>query len=175
MTAHFATRSERRLWSKLRRREPFWWREVRTDIWTLDFYCPHARLAVEVDGGYHRQSYFQVRDQHRDADNAKHGILTLRFTNADISYRRRRVLLEIDAVVEARTGQAVRCSWRIARRAEQTREGYAPEDELRPVRQPEMRFPAPRKPTGPDPAKALADRVRSDRWGRARWSDPDPR
>jgi hypothetical protein len=62
------TAAEARLWKRLRRREPVWWREVGTDIWTFDFYCPYARLAVEVDGGYHRQ--YRDRDDHRDRDNA---------------------------------------------------------------------------------------------------------
>lgn len=167
---HQPTRAELRLWSPLRRREPFWWREVRSDIWTFDFFCPHARLAVEVDGGYHSQSYFERRDQHRDEDNARHGVLTLRFTNRDVFWRRRHVLREIDAVVETRSGTRVRTGWSTTRRAVRMRENYDSQDDVRPVRAPQMRYAPPVARTGPDPARLLADRVRSPHWAKGRTS-----
>jgi very-short-patch-repair endonuclease len=165
------TRAELRLWSKLRRREPFWWREVQSDVWTFDFFCPHARLAVEVDGGYHSQSYFAARDRHRDDDNARYGVLTLRFTNHDVLWRRRRVLREVDAVVEARTGAMVRSGWSITHRAAEMRESYEPRDEMRPVRRPQMRYEQPLQRTGPGPAKLLAEKVRSPTWASQRQAD----
>ena len=165
------TRAELRLWSKLRRREPFWWREVQSDVWTFDFFCPHARLAVEVDGGYHSESYFLARDRHRDRDNALHGVLTLRFTNHDVLWRRRKVLREIDAVVEARTGVTVRHGWSVTRHAAEMRKNYQPQDEMRPVRQRQMRYEPPLKRTGPDPAKRLAERVQSSDWASKRQPD----
>ena len=39
----------------------------------FDFFCPHARLAVELDGAYHND----VNDRVRDAACAAAGILTL--------------------------------------------------------------------------------------------------
>ena len=46
----------------------------------LDFYCPAARLAVELDGPLHRRAY----DARRDRVLAGYGILTLRFKNQEL-------------------------------------------------------------------------------------------
>jgi very-short-patch-repair endonuclease len=159
---HNPTRAEQRLWARLRRREPYWWREVRTDIWTLDFYCPHALLAVEVDGGYHRDTL--ERDHHRDRDNAAHGIMTLRFTNEQIFGERRNVLRAIDAAVRERTGVEPKRSRRTGRRADAMREHYVPDDDLRAPRVPEPRRPAVRTYAGSDPGRLLAEKVQNDRW-----------
>ncbi|HLY47429.1 MAG TPA: endonuclease domain-containing protein [Stellaceae bacterium] len=50
----------------------------------LDFYCPSARLAIEVDGFAH-DTAMQVRhDERRDAFLAEHGITVLRVTASDV-------------------------------------------------------------------------------------------
>jgi hypothetical protein len=145
--------------------QPVWWREVSTDIWTLDFYCPFARLAVEVDGGYHCR--YRDRDEHRDRDNAFHGVRTLRFSNEDVARRLRHVLRTIDRVTDERTATKVRHSWRGRRRADEVRRDNDPVEGLRHMRKAKPRRPPPTRPTGgPDPALQLLERVRY-RWGRA--------
>jgi 3-isopropylmalate/(R)-2-methylmalate dehydratase small subunit len=47
--------------------------------YTLDFYCPAARLCVEIDGQSHGMGDTPARDAARDAFLAEHGIQTLRF------------------------------------------------------------------------------------------------
>jgi very-short-patch-repair endonuclease len=50
----------------------------------LDFYCPAARLAVEVDGGHHDHPAHIISDRRRDAWLAERGIRTMRFAATDI-------------------------------------------------------------------------------------------
>jgi very-short-patch-repair endonuclease len=159
------------MWTALRRREPAWWREVRTDLWTLDFYCPAARLAVEVDGGYHSERSIQERDQYRDIDNAGTGILTLRFTNSQVLQRRQAVLSEIERVIRQRTGGRVRQSWLSALRAHRARSRYHPEYDLRPARRPSPHPSGTAYPTG-DPAASILDRVRGRNWASKRDAGP---
>jgi len=44
----------------------------------LDFFCPAARLAVEVDGQWHYTEDREEKDASRDRWLARHGIMTLR-------------------------------------------------------------------------------------------------
>ena len=75
---------DRRLGAKFRRQHTL-------DRYTLDFYCPAARLAVELDGGQHYQGLRRERDATRDAWLAQQGIHVLRFSDLE-------ALLEVEAV-----------------------------------------------------------------------------
>src|SRR5690606_33053070 len=50
----------------------------------LDFYCPAAKLAIEVDGAAHDMGDNPERDARRDAWLKEKGIRTLRVTAADV-------------------------------------------------------------------------------------------
>jgi very-short-patch-repair endonuclease len=50
----------------------------------LDFYCPSARLAVEIDGSSHDHPDRARRDAKRDAWLTNHNIRVLRFDAKDI-------------------------------------------------------------------------------------------
>jgi very-short-patch-repair endonuclease len=52
--------------------------------YALDFYCPSARLAIEVDGAAHDGSERAVRDAQRDARLRERAIRVLRFAAADV-------------------------------------------------------------------------------------------
>jgi len=102
-----ATEPERILWQhlrnrnfagyKFRRQHPF-------DGYVLDFYCPSAKLAIELDGGGHNYCAGQIRDQTRSEFLARHiasynvkagdGVVVLRFWNHQV--RR-----ELDSVLRA--------------------------------------------------------------------------
>jgi very-short-patch-repair endonuclease len=58
----------------------------------VDFYCPAAKLVVELDGSQHFEAAHLAKDQDRDAAIAGLGLHVLRFDN-------RQVLLETDAVL----------------------------------------------------------------------------
>jgi very-short-patch-repair endonuclease len=57
----------------------------------LDFYCPAAKLVIEVDGGVHEQQHEQ--DAARTEHLQQYGYRVLRFTN-------REVFDELDGVIE---------------------------------------------------------------------------
>ena len=84
---------ERSLWALLRRQRTGlrFRRQHPMGPFILDFYCPSAKLAIEVDGAGHDS----VRDEKRTAWLAGEGIRVLRFTDADIEQRPVEVLAAI--------------------------------------------------------------------------------
>lgn len=101
------TAGERAMWSLLRFQAPGWTREYATGRYRLDFYCPAARLAVEVDGITHHGRQAQDRDRARDAWHADRGILTLRFSGLDVMRNRASVAAQIGLSVRQRVPEAV--------------------------------------------------------------------
>lgn len=89
------TDAEQKLWYRLRRKQINGWqfyRQKPIGQYIVDFYCPQARLVVELDGSQHLEPEHQAADQKRDAYLAGLGLRVLRFDN-------RQVLLEMDAVL----------------------------------------------------------------------------
>src|SRR5436190_13722827 len=92
-----ATDCERILWRhlrnrnfaghKFRRQHPF-------EDYVLDFYCPSAKLAIELDGGGHNYRAGQIRDRTRSQFLARHGVGVLRFWNHQVRQ-------ELDSVLRA--------------------------------------------------------------------------
>ena len=68
--------------------------------YTLDFYCPLAKLCVEIDGSLHDAAH----DARRDAYLAAEGVLTLRFVSAEVYEDIEPVLGKIRLVCESRAG-----------------------------------------------------------------------
>lgn len=91
-----ATDAEHELWSRLRRHRmgPKFRRQHTAGPYTLDFYCPAAKLAIELDGGQHYDGPQRDRDVARDAWLGEQGIRVVRYSDRD-------VLLEPEAVEEA--------------------------------------------------------------------------
>jgi len=89
------TPPEARLWVHVRRRNlgaPVR-RQHPIGPYILDFYCPVARLAIEVDGVIHDHPDVQARDRQRDAWLTKHGVEVLRIPAIHIRD-------ELDAVLD---------------------------------------------------------------------------
>ena len=89
------TDAEQKLWYRLRRKQINGWqfyRQKPMGSYIVDFYCPVARLVVELDGSQHFEPEHQAADRRRDAYLAGLGLRVLRFDN-------RQVLLEMDAVL----------------------------------------------------------------------------
>ena len=63
------------------------------DRYIIDFYCPEARLAIEVDGGGHNFVTRESLDEERTRFLAIKNILLLRFWNHQINE-------ELDSVME---------------------------------------------------------------------------
>ena len=81
------TTPEVMLWSRLKGRgqdRPIFRRQVPIGSIILDFYCPAANLAVEVDGRTHWDDDAQARDQARDYWLAQRGIAVMRIGAGEV-------------------------------------------------------------------------------------------
>ena len=79
------TDAEQRIWAALRDRRLRGFkfrRQYPVGSYVLDFYCPEAALAIEVDGGQH--AIQAAADARREQVLASHGIQMLRFWNNDV-------------------------------------------------------------------------------------------
>ncbi len=59
-------------------------RQFGVDIYSIDFYCPKLKLAIEVDGATHFSDEDIEKDKIRQRKIEEFGIKFLRFTNLDI-------------------------------------------------------------------------------------------
>ena len=90
------TDAERRLWAEIRMQQLMgyqFYRQKPVGDYIVDFFCPRAKLVIEVDGSQHfsddRTEYDRIRDEYISSL----GLRVLRFNNND-------VLTNIDGVVE---------------------------------------------------------------------------
>ena len=63
--------------------------------YVVDFYCPEVKLAIEVDGGYHKSANMKEYDPERQIFIESFGVKFLRFSNEDISQNLLAVLNKI--------------------------------------------------------------------------------
>jgi very-short-patch-repair endonuclease len=90
------TDAERVLWSKLRKEQikgHQFYRQKILGNYIVDFFCPAARLVIEIDGGQHFSPEQVKKDWVRDGYLASFGLTVLRFTDTE-------VLKNIDGVIE---------------------------------------------------------------------------
>jgi len=90
------TEAERCLWKRLRLRHLgfIFHRQKPIGGYIADFYCPEAKLVIEVDGGYHTNTATNANDKVRDETMHSIGLRVLRFSNTE-------VLQNTDKVIEA--------------------------------------------------------------------------
>jgi very-short-patch-repair endonuclease len=75
------TEPEIMLWSRLKGRgrgQPIFRRQFAYESLIFDFYCPAAKLVVEVDGATHWEEEKQARDYARDMWLKSQGIIVMR-------------------------------------------------------------------------------------------------
>ncbi len=90
------TDAEQILWQKVRRKQMHglqFYRQKPLLTHIVDFYCPKAKLVIELDGGQHYEPEQQKQDREREKQLEKLGLHIIRFTN-------REVLEEIERVME---------------------------------------------------------------------------
>jgi very-short-patch-repair endonuclease len=78
---------EAALWLRLRRRSdqrPVFRRQHPMGPYILDFYCPAAKLAIEVDGYAHSTGDHPQRDERRDRWLRVQGVRVLRLSAGDV-------------------------------------------------------------------------------------------
>ena len=79
------TDAEIRLWSRLRRKQLDGFRFRRQQPigpYIVDFFCPAAKLVIEVDGGQHAQR--ENEDTSRTCWLEEHGYRVVRFWNNEV-------------------------------------------------------------------------------------------
>jgi len=81
------TDAERLLWSKLRRKQLKdcqFYRQRIIGSYIVDFYCPKAKLIIEVDGGQHYNEEGNRRDKAREDYLKKVGMKILRIPDTEV-------------------------------------------------------------------------------------------
>ncbi len=96
------TPAEKVIWEHLKRRQ-IGWKVTRQRVlfgWIADFYCGVKGVAIEIDGGYHDQQ--RGKDRFRDSVLLKKGIVTLRYTNQQVTDDTDGVVKSIKSVCDSR-------------------------------------------------------------------------
>ena len=80
------TPAERILWEKLRKKQLgiSFYRQKPVGEYVVDFYCPKAKLVIEIDGKYHLVNQVKENDKSREDIIKNLGLTVLRFSNRDI-------------------------------------------------------------------------------------------
>lgn len=92
------TDTERVLWNRIRRgqiKNLHFYRQKPVGNYIVDFYCPKAKMVIEVDGGQHYEDVGIELDKIRTEYFEKLGLEVLRFANIDILKNLESVLVEI--------------------------------------------------------------------------------
>jgi len=92
------TDAEKLLWSKIKRRQIknlHFYRQKPIGNYIVDFYCPAAKLVIELDGGQHYENSNISKDKIRESFLANLGLKIIRFTNLDVLRNSENVLNKI--------------------------------------------------------------------------------
>ena len=81
------TEAERLLWEKIRGKQLKgyqFYRQKTIGNYIVDFYCPKAKLVIELDGGQHYTSEGRTKDWARDGYMKDIGLRVLRFSDKEV-------------------------------------------------------------------------------------------
>jgi very-short-patch-repair endonuclease len=81
------TDAEILLWSKLRMKQVNdfqFYRQKPIGKYIVDFYCPQAKMVIEVDGGQHYSEKMLSADKVRDQFLKQQGLQVLRYSDTEI-------------------------------------------------------------------------------------------
>jgi very-short-patch-repair endonuclease len=81
------TEAESFLWQRIRRKQlkgRQFYRQKNIGNYIVDFYCPSAKVIVELDGGQHYTQEGIRRDQVRDKSLESLGFTILRFSDREV-------------------------------------------------------------------------------------------
>lgn len=96
------TDAEQSLWQALKHKQlgvPFY-RQKPLLSYIVDFYCPAAKLVIELDGTQHASHAGLIADQQRDAALQALGLSVLRFDDRQVLLEREAVLSVIKAFID---------------------------------------------------------------------------
>jgi very-short-patch-repair endonuclease len=92
------TDAEMLLWAKIRGRQlkgHQFYRQKVIGSYIVDFYCPKAKLVIEVDGGQHYSAEGIDKDKIRDAFVEESGLKVIRFSDREVCKNLRGVIEKI--------------------------------------------------------------------------------
>lgn len=92
------TDAEKLLWSKIRGKQLKGfqvYRQKPIGRFVVDFYCPKAKLVIELDGGQHYSEANYAKDESRDRYMDGIGLKVLRFSDKEVFENLPEVLEEI--------------------------------------------------------------------------------
>jgi len=81
------TEVEKLLWEKIRGKQLKgyqFYRQKTIGNYIVDFYCPRAKLVIELDGGQHYSSEGEAKDTVRDGYMKGIGLRVLRFSDKEV-------------------------------------------------------------------------------------------
>ncbi len=104
-----ATEEERLLWrdylSKGRARGIRFVRQKIIRPYIVDFYCPPARLVIELDGSQHFSDHGKAYDENRTAFLQSKGYMVIRYSNLQVHENFYGVCQDIERIVRNRIGK----------------------------------------------------------------------
>ena len=97
------TPQEKHLWYDfLRDYQPRFYRQKPMLTYILDFYCPTARIVVEIDGSQHFEEQAAIYDDKRTQELRNIGLDILRYTNREINESFESVCQSIEVAIKER-------------------------------------------------------------------------
>ena len=81
------TDAERLIWEKIRKKQLKgyqFYRQKNIENYIVDFYCPAAKLIVEIDGSQHYSVEGTKKDKVRDSYLSRLGFSVLRFSDREV-------------------------------------------------------------------------------------------
>jgi len=92
------------LWKKIKGKQFFGYdfqRQKPLLEYTVDFYCAELNLIIEIDGKYHEQEGYYLKDMVRQKKLEEYNLHFLRFTENEIRSQLLNVLRSIEIYIEA--------------------------------------------------------------------------
>ena len=102
------TPAEATLWKHIKNKQIYniqWRRQFSIGTYILDFYCPKAKLAIELDGKEHYTIVGDKYDYERDNFISSKGIKILRYENKEIWESIEQVIEEINKELQRRINE----------------------------------------------------------------------
>ena len=82
-------------------------RQYGVQMFVVDFYCPELRLAIEVDGLTHEDTWHQKKDENRQHLIESYGVHFLRFSDEEVLGDVEKVIKTIEAEIDRLRGNGL--------------------------------------------------------------------
>ena len=97
------TKQERHLWYDFLKSYQYqFYRQRIIDRFIADFYCPAAKLVIELDGGQHYDDIMMVEDKQRTSIIKQYGVDVIRIPNNEVDSNFYNVCTYLDSVIKKR-------------------------------------------------------------------------